>query len=418
MGVVVIGAGLAGLHAAHRLQEQGQEVVVLEARDCVGGRTRSLRDVFLHDQPADLGASFIDLGQDMVLEVCDKLGVALTPRVALVESDPDGSYTIASLLRNKVVVGGRLLSEDEATVLADEVRAAVDAYPPSPTETIAAWAARTDLGPDARAAVLAQAGLNPNSDPWRVQTMILHPPGTGKVAWMLADGTDSIARALAVDLDVRLAQPVRMISRSGGAWLIETDREEFTARDVVVAVPVRPTLSIGFDPPLPSWKVDALLSTPMAQGGKVVAQYSHGAEVIAGIGLGVISDGPLSYVWTRPLGPEDTVVVFGIGAEGPDSFLRDEERALAHLDELVRLAVGEAPQRLAGVVRDWAAEEFSGGTVSMPWSDLERLTALLAQNVQSIHFAGEHTDTLKTTSMDGALRSGLRAADEILQRRG
>ena len=418
MSVVVIGAGPAGLHAARRLQDHGQDVVVLEARDCIGGRTRSLRDVFRDGQPADLGASFIDLGQDMILEVCDRFGLALTPRLSMFPSDPDGQYTIASPLRSGMIVGGRKLTDAEVTALADEVRAGVDAFPPVPTETIPAWAARAGLGPEARAVVLAQSGFDPVTEPWRVQMAIAHPPVSGKVCWMLADGTDSLAHALAEGLDIRLERPVRMLRHSSQGWTVEADGEELEADDVVVAVPVTPTLDIGFDPPLPGWKVDALLSTPMSQGGKVIGQYSHGAEVIDAIAPSLVTDGPISLAWTRPLGPEDTVVVLGLAAEGPEGFLRDEEGALAELDEIVRLAAGDAPERLAGVVRDWAAEEFSGGVVSVPWGDLERLTALLAQSVGSLHFSGEHTDDLTTTSMDAALRSGRRVADEILRRRG
>jgi len=63
MSTVVVGAGLAGLAAARRLEDQGEEVVVLEARDCIGGRTRSPRDLLRYGQPADLGASFIDLAK-------------------------------------------------------------------------------------------------------------------------------------------------------------------------------------------------------------------------------------------------------------------------------------------------------------------------------------------------------------------
>lgn len=418
MSVVVVGAGLAGLHAARRLQDYDQDVVVLEARDCIGGRTRTLRDVLLHGEPADLGASLIDLGQDMVLEVCDRFGVALTPRRSMFPSDPDGRYTIASTLRSRVIMGGRLLSDDEVTTLADEVRAGVDAYPPSPTETIAAWAARADLGEEARVAVLIQSGLDPIYVPWRVQMAVVHPPLTGQITWMLADGTDSIAHALAEGLDIRLERPVRMIARSGSRWVVEADGEDLTADDVVVAVPLTPTLEIGFDPPLPGWKVDALLSIPMSRGGKVVGQYSHASSVISGIGGSLVSDGRISWCWTRPQGPEDTVVVFGLAGEGNDSFLRDEERALAELDGIVRLAAGDAPRRLAGVVRDWTTEEFSGGVVSVPWADRERLTSMAAQSVGSIHFAGEHTDNLMHCAMDGALRSGLRVADEILSRRG
>jgi monoamine oxidase len=417
MSTAVVGAGLAGLAAARRLQEQGEDVIVLEARDCIGGRTRSLRDVLLHGEPADLGASFIDIGQDLLLQVCDEFGLEITPRMALFPSDPDGSYTVASAVRSPLILGGRLLDPSESGALADEVRAAVDAFPPSPTETMPAWTARSGISDAARSAVLAQAGFDPVSPPWRVQMEINHPPPIGRLCWMLADGTDSIAHAIAEGLDIKLEQPVRLVTSRRGGVVVETDSEQFTATDVVIAVPVPPTLDIGFDPVLPAWKANALLSTPMSQGGKVIGQYSHGSLVAEHLGSAVMSDGPISLVWPRPVGPEDTVVVLGLMGDNADGVLRSEQRALTELDEIIRLVAGDAPKRVAGVLRDWTAEEFTGGVVSGTRADHGRLISLLAQNVTAIHFAGEHTDLIFATGMEGALRSGLRAADEILQRR-
>jgi monoamine oxidase len=110
------------------------------------------------------------------------------------------------------------------------------------------------------------------------------------------------------------------------------------------------------------------------------------------------------------------VVVLGLLADKADGVLRDQDRALGELDAIVRAIAGEGPQRLAGVLRDWTSEEYTRGVVSGIRADHERLTGLLAQSVGSIHFAGEHTDHVFATGMEGALRSGLRAADEVLQR--
>lgn len=98
---------------------------------------------------------------------------------------------------------------------------------------------------------------------------------------MLADGTDSVTRAMAHGLDIRLEQPVRLIRRAQRGVVVETDCDTFAADDVVIATPVTPTLAIGFDPVLPEWKASALLSTPMSQGAKVIGQYSDGAAISA-----------------------------------------------------------------------------------------------------------------------------------------
>lgn len=312
-------------------------------------------------------------------------------------------------MRNHVVVDGQLLAPEERDRIADEVRAAIDATYPAPTEMIPAWAARAGLSPLARRVLCAQAGFNPVQEPWHTQMVHIEPLPVGKICWMLADGTDSLASALAGGLDVRTDQPARLMRRERGAMTVETDNERFTAHDVVVATPVTPTLRIGFDPVLPEWKVNALLATPMTQGGKVVGQYSHGAQVIERLGPAALSDGPIAFTWARPPGPQDTVVVLGLMPDRGDGVLREEERALQALDDVVRAVAGPEPERLAGIHQDWTREEYTGGVVSSLNGDYPRLAAHLGHSIGPLHFAGEHTAEMWATSMDGALRSGVRA---------
>lgn len=417
MSTIVIGAGLAGLAAARRLARHGEEVVVLEAQPHIGGRTRSVRDRLRHGQPADLGASFIDIGQDKLLQYCAELGVAITPPVALFPTDPDGRLTAASPLREILVVDGRRLDDHERDLIADEVRAALDATPPSPTENVLAWSARAGLSPTARRVFCWQTGYNPVHEASQIPMAMFEPPHVGRVCWMMADGTGSLAHAMTEGLDIRLVQPVRLVRRGHGGLVVHTDTDRFTGRDVVVATPVTPTLRIGFNPVLPAWKVDALLSTPMAQGGKVIGQYAGGAEILRHLGRSAMSDGPISLIWARPPGPEDTVVILGLLADRGDGVLRDEAGALDALDRLVGTATGLRPERLAGLVQDWTQEQYAGGVVSTLLGDFPRLPSLLAQSVGPVHFAGEHTAEMWATGMDGALRSGERAADEVMQRR-
>ena len=75
--VVVLGAGLAGLAAARDLEAEGATVIVLEARDRVGGRVHTLRTGFSEGQHAEAGADLIESTQSHVLELGSDLG--LTP---------------------------------------------------------------------------------------------------------------------------------------------------------------------------------------------------------------------------------------------------------------------------------------------------------------------------------------------------
>lgn len=419
MSTIVIGAGLAGLAAARRLQEGGETVFVLEATSRVGGRTIAAE--LEHGQRADLGGSFIDLGQNRILQACEEFGVALTPTMKLMPAGPDGVVDLASVLTNTVVTEGEALGEDDRADVAREVRAALAAYPSAETETIAAWTARTGLSPRARRLVCAEAGANPVHEAEEVQMPAIHPPHSGKTCWMMRDGAVALAEAMADGLDIRFDQPVRLITLNEETFelTVRTDSDAFAAADVIVATPVVPTRRIGFEPPLPHWKNEALLATPMSQGGKVVGQYAGGANLVARLGKTVTSDGPIAFAWAGPVGDHDTVVVYGLVPDRSDGFLRDEKRALEALDELVGLATGTEPQRIGGTVQDWTRRPYAGGVVSNTTADFPRLPSHLARAAgwELIHFAGEHTAEQWVSSMDGALRSGDRAADEVLLRR-
>jgi monoamine oxidase len=415
MSTIVIGAGPAGLVAARALQRAAEDVVVLEAQPHIGGRLRTVRDRLEYGAVADLGASFLDLGQDKLLSLCDELGLSLTPQMALFYPDPDGRLTSASPLRATMVRNGRRVDDADRDAIANEVRAALDAFPPSPTEMIPAWAARAGLSSGARQIYNAQTGYNPVNESDSVQMAMLEPPHVGRSCWLLADGTDSVTQALSHGLDIRLKQPVRLITRTRTQVVVETDTDRFACNEVIVATPVTPTLRIGFDPVLPDWKVDALLATPMTQGGKVIGQYRDGAAIASAFGPSIVSDGPVSLAWHRPVDDHDTIVVLGLMPDRADGAQRDGQRALGHLDDLLRAATGMEVERIAGIHKNWTQELYAGGVVSSLMGDFPRLPSLLAQAVGRLHFAGEHTAEMWQTSMDGAMRSGERAAAEVLQ---
>ena len=81
MKVIIVGAGLSGLVSGMQLQEAGHEVVVLEARNRVGGRVLTVRDGLEDGQYADVGAEILYEGQPNILELCDRFDIELTPQV-------------------------------------------------------------------------------------------------------------------------------------------------------------------------------------------------------------------------------------------------------------------------------------------------------------------------------------------------
>lgn len=414
MTTIVIGAGLAGLFAARALHDAGEEVIVLEATDHLGGRTRGVRGLLHHDQVADVGASFIDIGQDALLEFCVRQDLRLAPQVRLLPREPRGSSTGASGLRGRIVSGGRAVADAERWDLADEVQLALEQDPPDRMETLLAWSHRVGLSPGARDAYAMQGSLAPQARRELVSSWHVHPGDAGQVRWMLADGADSIARAVAEGLNLVFGSPVRWIGKEPVGYTVHTDDDSFPTQYVVVTSSVQATRRIGFDPVLPEWKTEALLTTPMSQGGKIIAQYADADRIVDAAGQGAMTDSPVGRFWFKR-GPEDTLIAMGAITDGGEGLLTRHAAALQVLDRQIEALTGSPPDRIAGLVHDWTTEEFVGGVVSLDTGGFER-RAVLAAPVGGLHFAGEATGE-RTGTMEAAVRSGRRAADEILQKR-
>ncbi|WP_194238357.1 flavin monoamine oxidase family protein [Streptomyces spongiae] len=412
---MIIGAGIAGLFTARRLHDAGEDVVVLEATQHIGGRTRGDRESLLHGAVADLGASFLDRGQDRLLAFCLEQGLALSPEIRMFPKGPSEKYSGASIMLGNLVLRGRAVSEERRAELAVEVQSALDAAPPTPAETIAAWGARVGLSDDAYRAYVAQAGFNPVHRETLTSSWHVHPGDIGRLCWVLADSTDAIAHAAARGLDVRVDQPVRLISRVGRSYRVVTDNDELVADDVVVTSSVTATRCIGFDPVLPAWKTEALLGTPMSQGGKIIGQYEDGSRILDGVGPSTMTDSPISMFWLRRTA-HDLVTVLGVMPDTGDGLLDDQSGALDVLDRQIAAMTGTTPRRLAGVVYNWTRQEFFGGVVSLGTGGAARRAALAA-SIGGLHFAGEATSDHWTTAMEGAALSGERAADTILLKR-
>jgi monoamine oxidase len=414
MSTVVIGAGLAGTFAARELSRAGEDVVVLEATPYLGGRTRTDREVLQHGQVADLGGSFLDIGQDFLLEFCVKNDITLKPEIRMFPKGPGARYSGASILLGNLMVGEKRVGDDERAALAGEVQAALDATPPAEKETLKAWVRRAGLSPSAAAAYVMQGAFNPTARAELVSSWHVHPGDIGRICWILADGTDTMARVAAEGIDVRLETPVRLVERVGRSYRVHTASDVLTCDNVVVTSSVQATRRIGFDPVLPVWKMEALLGTPLSQGGKAVGQYRDGAAIVAAAGPSTMTDGPVSMFWLKQ-GPEDTVIAMGTMADLGDGMLEDQEATLASLDRHLEAMTGTKAERIAGIVQNWTTEEYVGGVVNLGTGGFARRAALGAA-VGGIHFAGEATGEWPS-AMEGAARSGLRVAAEILQKR-
>jgi monoamine oxidase len=416
---VVVGAGLAGLVAARRLRHGGSGVVVLEARNRVGGRMHTVDQGFADGQHADLGPELVDSTDRLMPRLCAELGVELSPPVSLQRpgSDTDQTPLESFLTPGKVVVGGEVLDGDAFRALREEIRAAVRESPPAPHEPVEQWARRARLSPHALGATRAVSRMPTQLDPWESDVGHILGVRWGDAVRRIAGGTARLAEALAEDVDVRFETPVVAIRQAGGSVTVETaGGEQHLAERVVVAVPPSVVLNLGFDRPLPPEKIAALTSLRPARGGKVVAQYREGDAVREALAAGCYSAGPINTAWAVDPNGSGAAVVSGFVCGASRALLEDETGSVAALDELVATVLGSPVTRLAHASKDWTHDPYALGVTVTPAASQRGLVPVAQAPDRRIHFAGDYTDDRVCGRMEGAVRSGERAAAEVLRR--
>jgi monoamine oxidase len=405
MKVIVVGAGLSGLVSGMRLQEAGHEVVILEARDRVGGRVLTIREGFDDGQYADVGAMILYEGQPNILELCEHFELELTPQVTFGAELP------------ALLFGGSLLDPEAVGQAFQELGTAHEQHPPVPFETVAAWARRARLPSTPYAFLEALIQIQPSIPLRYVDAHTLH---LGPETFMqISGGNDQLPRRIADDLDVRLEQPVRTIGWSGPGVTVETDSETLSGDLVVVAVPGPLTTELGWDPPLPPEKVGALVSLRYGSGAGVGIQYAETNVVRNAIQTGVFTDRlPYWFLDVSAYQPGQPIVVVTIlsGEKQPRDM--EEGAILDEADRTMGMVTGSPVTRTFGTVVNWTDDPYSRCIARAPIGDQREtlLPPIRAPLGRNVFFAGEHTDDRPGPGgMEGAIKSAYRVVAEILE---
>ncbi|WP_459981416.1 flavin monoamine oxidase family protein [Nocardioides sp. AN3] len=417
--VLVVGAGLAGLTAAHALTAAGLDVTVLEARDRVGGRTYTVREGFADGQHGDLGGELVTIDYRALTALCAAVGVEVSDEVwyERPQARPGETPLEGYLSDGRIIVDGEVLTGGRFAAVDDEIRVALRDTPPAVHEVIEQWTRRAGLSGVARRALAGIARMPVQYDLVHVDAHYLTDAHVGNVR-RIVGGSQQLANALARDLRVRLEAPVLCVRQSGGHVRVELENgEQLSADRVVMAIPPFVLPTIGFDPPLPASRIGALTSMQRSRGGKVIAQYAEGDAVRAALSHAVFSDGPLNTAWvSNPYVTSGPAVVSGFFSGADRAVLESEETALAFLDELVGLAVGGPVTRIVQHSKNWTADRYAFAMgVMYNQATRDSLVAQLATPERRVHFAGDFTDLELSGTMEGAVRSGHRVADEILR---
>jgi monoamine oxidase len=407
MKLLVIGAGLSGLVAAREAQAAGHEVVLLEARDRVGGRVFSIRDGLSDGQYADVGAEMIYHGQENIARLCEEVGLELTTELSLGTEVPN------------VVFGGRRLSPDASAEIVGELREAIGRVRPAAYETVAQWLRRARVSDSAELLLVAIAQGTPASPLRLADAQELNLDlSWGKGYRKISGGNDQLPRELARGLDVRLGQVARLVGWEDGGVTVETERETFSGDRVLVTVPGPLVSELGFSPTLPPEKVRALLQLRYGNGTRLVAQYAEREEVRAAIASGCFTDRMPGYVMEQTARqPGDAIIISGLAAGDVEPALQTEEQILDSFDKTLSGVVGRPLRRTFGYVKNWTKDPFSRAVVRAPLGDQRQtvLPLIAAPLGGRVFFAGEHTDDrVGPGGMEGAIKSAYRVAAEIL----
>jgi monoamine oxidase len=229
-----------------------------------------------------------------------------------------------------------------------------------------------------------------------------------------------VARALGKRVILR--SPVQRITQRKGQVVVDSKRAVVTARHVVVAMAPALTARIAFDPPLPALRAQLAQRVPMGSVIKVHAIYDKPFWRDDGLTGFTISDtGPIriSFDNTPPSGSPGMLVSFFEGDEARHYSSRPKaERRKAVLDCFARYFGPKAKNAIDYIEQDWLKDPWSRGcyTQIMPPGTMLSYGKTLRPPFGRVHWAGTEMATRGAGYMEGAVRSGERAAAEVLKR--
>jgi monoamine oxidase len=399
--VVIIGAGAAGIAAGRKLQAAGRSIIVLEARQRVGGRALTSHQLGV---PADLGAGWLHFAEENAWT-----GLAQAGGFTVVKREPGWGPQTG--------IGAQAPTQAERDAAAAHDR-----------HYNALLSAAAQAGRDVSLSeVLPQDAWRPRFDAimtWAVgvetpsvSTIDLDNYAQSRANWTVREGLGEVVAAGARALPVKHARVTR-IDWSGTALRIDSSAGRLEARAAIVTVPTALLArgAITFEPPLPQAHAEAIANLPLGVCNKVFFRLRE-PGFAAQLPQHFLGSATTSRTcsWTVNSGDQPLLMAYFGGdlsweleqQGGLEAFARQEFASLFGTDALRELG--------PPLVSAWGSDPLSRGSYSAARPGHASARALLAAPVSpQLHFAGEACAVNHYGTLHGAWLSGVAAAQRLL----
>jgi monoamine oxidase len=448
--VVVVGGGISGLVAARRVASRGRSVLLVEARDRVGGRV--LNHHLKSHAVIESGGAFVGPTQNHILRLAEELGVP-TFRERVKGNSVYVSSTTGRQEYQGTVPPDPTILPDAAQLLtridqyASEIPVDAPWTHPSAAEwdgqTLAEWIRHNAVNADGVENLIrcwTQPGFGADPDELSFLYVLWYVACSGNERNVgtfsrnsdtkngaqerrFVGGSQQIPLRLARRLGdiVALAAPVGRITQDDRHAVVHTARGPVRARRVIVAAPPPLVLDIDWFPRLPRRRAELLRHLDMGQLMKCDAVYRRPFWREAGLnGFGINDSGAVRAAFDNcPRDGDPGVLLAFVGGSTWRQYgvQTRAARRKAVLEGFAAMFGDKALHPIEYVEHDWTREQWTGGgpVANYAPGTMMRFGREIRRPHGRVHWAGTETSTYWTGYMDGAVRAGQRAAREVLE---